>query len=163
MTCLQCNVVLLHSLNISLPDALLSIIDDPSQARDTQQTGASQPDAVDSVLHSDSQGTTAATVNLSNASKRMDEVDEQTVAAGDPGFAASCNPDDQLQFEDVEWEIADDGVADYGVFEIVKSDERADHKSQPSSEKRRVPQSIRKAVSEALRCAYCACLPSAQR
>lgn len=156
VTCLQCNVVLLHSLNITVPDSVLSIIHNPCHPGDIQQSGASRSPVGDSVPLTDPQeaaGSSTYTVKLGVSSQhRVNEAHEPASGAGGPDCAPSFDAEEQLQFEDVEWDKADDDAE--GVFEIVQADEG--DRSQPSSHKRKVPERVRKAVFEALRFASCA-------
>jgi hypothetical protein len=137
-TGLQFNVSLLHYLNISLPDALLSIIDEISQPISTPQAGTSEPDAANATPQTDSaHGTVGSTAPTDSATETICEDKERAGTSGD-----ALGADDQLQFEDVEWSEAGDGV-----FEVVAG---GDNIHTLNSE-RRLPESIRKAISEALR------------
>lgn len=161
VTCLQCNVVLLHSLNISLPNALLSIIHNSSQPEGTQSFGALHPADGDSAPHPDEQDGAGSGANTATLGISSEQGVNEAGTAGDPDHALRFDSDQQLQFEDVN-EAEDDAE---GVFDIVQSDEPEGDgdRSQPSSNKHKVPERIKKAVFEALRCDYFAGRQAASR
>jgi hypothetical protein len=132
-TCLQANVALLQYLHISVPQLLLSIIEDLSQPSSSPQVGTPRQDAAN--------GTAKGAVGSKSPRDLQAAATRDNMEMAGPSGDA-LDADDQMQFEDVEWAQEHDGV-----FEVVIND----NDQHASSSKRRVPESIRQAISDALR------------
>lgn len=140
-TCLQCNVMLLHWLKIPIPENLRWIVENPNQTTSTQKTAHVHVDDA-----SETQGMDHAQYYTTGTSAASGERAITYAAwAVDPDHATSGDLDESFQFEDVEWDPADDDAL--GVMDP----EPGGKSYQPSGTRRKLPDSIWQAVAETLR------------